>query len=153
VDLPRKGSFAFANISKTAFWHFGSWVKKKIQYKNNCMRHFTLNSPWYELVRDGRKLYEGRRALPSILSLIIGERISISHHTDITLPSYEVIVTSLARYNTFEEALTELPIDKVLPLPGITVEEGVKIYQQYVSLATQKRDGVILIGVKAQPFH
>ena len=112
------------------------------------MRHLTLNSPWYELVRDGRKLYEGRRAIPSILSLIIGEIISISHHTDITLPSYEVIVTSLTRYNTFEEALIELPLDEVLPIPEITIDEGIKIYQQYVSLATQHRDGVILIGIE-----
>ena len=112
------------------------------------MRHFTLNSPWYELVRDGKKLYEGRRALPSILNLSIGEIISISHHTDVTLPNYQVIITSLARYKTFEEALTELPLDQVLPLPGMTIEEGVKIYQQYVSLATQQRDGVVLIGIK-----
>lgn len=115
------------------------------------MRHLTLNSPWYELVRDGKKLYEGRRALPSILTLSIGEIIFISHHTDVTLPSYQVIVTSLALYNTFEEALTELPLDKVLPLPEITIEEGVKIYQKYVSLATQQRDGVVLIGIKVQP--
>jgi ASC-1-like (ASCH) protein len=117
------------------------------------MRQLTLNSPWYELVRDGRKLYEGRRAIPSILSLIIGEIISISHHTDITLPSYKVIVTSLTRYKTFEEALIDLPLDKVLPMPEITIEEGVKIYQQYVSLVTQQRDGVILIGIKVQPPH
>lgn len=89
--------------------------------------------------------------MPSILNLSIGEIISISHHTDVTLPSYQVIVTSLALYNTFEEALTELPLDKVLPLPEITIEEGVKIYQKYVSLATQQRDGVVLIGIKVQP--
>ena len=112
------------------------------------MRHLTLNSPWYELVRDGKKLYEGRRALPSILSLMIGENISISHHTDETLPSYEVIVTSLARYKTFEEALYELPLDEVLPVPNITIEEGIQVYQKYVSLATQERDGVVLIGLK-----
>lgn len=112
------------------------------------MRQLTLNSPWYELVRDGKKCYEGRRALPSILSLTIGERISISHHTDATLPSYEIIVMSLTRYKTFEEALTEIPLDAVLPVPGMTIKEGVKVYQQYVSLATQQRDGVVLIGLE-----
>ena len=111
------------------------------------MRQLTLNSPWYELVRDGKKRYEGRRALPSILSLAIGERLRISHHTDAALPSYEVSVTSLARYKTFEEALTDVPLDAVLPVPGMTLAEAVAVYQTYVSLATQARDGVVLIGL------
>ena len=120
----------------------------KAQSPYIVMRQLTLNSPWYELVRDGKKCYEGRRALPSILSLAVGEIISISHHTDASIPNFEVVVTSLARYKTFEEALTHLPLDEVLPVPEMTVEEGVKIYQKYVSLATQKRDGVVLIGLK-----
>ena len=32
----------------------------------------------------------------------------------------------------------------VLPVDGITVDAGVEIYQRYVSLATQRRDGVIM---------
>jgi ASC-1-like (ASCH) protein len=111
------------------------------------MRQLTLNSPWYELVRDGKKRYEGRRALPSILSLTVGKCMSISHHTDATLPSYTVTVTSITRYKNFEEALKELPLDDVLPVPGISVDEGVKIYQKYVSLKTQERDGVVMIGL------
>lgn len=110
------------------------------------MRQLTLNSPWYELVRDGKKRYEGRRALPSILSLTVGERICVKHHTDAALPAYVVTVTSIARYKTFEDALESVPVDAVLP--GMTVAEGVRVYQRYVSLATQVRDGVVLIGVE-----
>ena len=106
-----------------------------------------LNSPWFELVRSGRKIYEGRRKTQKTTNLQIGQIIEMRHYTDKEREPYKVRIDDILYYPTFEEALRELPIEHVLPLDDITIEKGVEIYQKYVSLETQKKDGVILLKI------
>lgn len=49
--------------------------------------------------------------------------------------------------SAIRHALLTLPIQDVLPIDNISVDEGVRIYHQYVSQATQERDGVIMIKI------
>lgn len=108
-----------------------------------------LNSPWFELVRDKKKLYEGRRRTPKTSQLKTGDIISIKHYTkpDIEEP-YKVSIEDILHFQTFEDALKHLPLHDVLPIDDISVEKGVEIYQRYVSLQTQKSDGVIMLKIK-----
>lgn len=107
-----------------------------------------LNSPWYELVCDGKKIYEGRRLLPYIEKYKIGDIIEISHYIDTTLPIYQVIIEDIQYYRTFEDAFQYLPITEILPLDGITIQQGIEIYKQYVSIPTQIKDGIVMIKIK-----
>jgi hypothetical protein len=42
-----------------------------------------------------------------------------------------------------------LNINEVLPVENITLEQGIDIYKQFVSLATQEKDGVCMLKIKA----
>lgn len=108
----------------------------------------TLNSPWFELVQSGQKIYEGRRRTPKIAAISPGQELTVFHHTNKDLQPFKVKVIEQLEFATFEEALTTLPIEQVLPLPNITVAQGVEIYKQYVSIPTQKRDGVVMIKIQ-----
>jgi ASC-1-like (ASCH) protein len=108
-----------------------------------------LNSPWFELVKQGEKTYEGRRNTIKVRDIcIIGNIITIKHFTDATQEPYQVIIEDFNHYHTFEEALKELNINEILPLENITIDEGILIYQKYVSLKTQIEDGIIMIKIK-----
>lgn len=110
------------------------------------MDAISLNSPWFEFVRDGKKIYEGRRKTGKIMSIEKGQVLHVRHYTNPELfPPFQVIVEDILEYKTFKDALETLPITEVLPLEGITVEMGIEIYKQYVSLPTQKQDGIVML--------
>ncbi len=112
-----------------------------------------LNSPWYEFVQDGTKVYEGRRATEKVLGVNIGDKIIFSHALDVSKPDITVIVLETLCYPTFRDALLDLPIYNVLPIIGLSVDEGDDIYKQYVSLPTQVKDGVRMIKIKKEDPH
>ena len=107
----------------------------------------TLNSPWFELMKSGQKRYEGRRRTSKTSSISPGDTIVMTHHTNNTLDPYTVYVEEVIAFPTFQHALEMLPLSEVLPVDGITVDKGVAIYHQYVSQATQEKDGIVMIKV------
>lgn len=108
---------------------------------------FTLNSPWYELVKQGKKTYEGRRNTEKIRNIREGDVIEFRHHTDTGLPPIVTRVQSVIFFPTFLDALELLPLQQVLPLPDMSIKKGVEIYHQFVSEDTQERDGVAMIKI------
>ena len=59
---------------------------------------------------------------------------------------YKVVVKDVIHFPTFKDALHVLPIEDVLP--GVeSVQEGCYVYQNYVSLDVQRRDGVIILAL------
>ena len=107
-----------------------------------------LNSPWFELVKQGKKIYEGRRYTETISTIKKGDIITFKHYNNHKIEPYNVVVEDIIKYQTFEDALYQLPIHDVLPIENITIEKGVEIYKKYVSIATQIRDGVVMIKIK-----
>lgn len=111
-----------------------------------------LSDPWFDLVRTGQKVYEGRRYAFDVPKYKVGDNLHITRcgpkgECLANAPSYTMKITSLHQFPTFEAALKVLPLTMVLP--GISsLEEGVLLYQKYVSLPTQHKDTVCLIGVK-----
>lgn len=112
----------------------------------------TLNSPWFELIRDGIKLYEGRRKTAKIMAISPNDIIEFRHHTNQSFDPIRVIVENIIEFPTFKDALTSLPIQEILPIPNITIEEGIEIYKTFVSLQTQYRDGVVMIKIQTIPI-
>lgn len=109
--------------------------------------NLTLNDPWFDLVRTGKKLYEGRRRTPKVSLIQPGEILTIAHHTDKARIPFSVKVEETLEFASFEAALTALPIEQVLPVPDITIAQGVEIYKKFVSIPTQERDGVVMLKV------
>lgn len=113
------------------------------------MASFKLSKEWFDHVKNGTKIYEGRRwwnddsLKKGTKHLKVGDILTFRHADDEKL-SFEKTVKAIHLFSSFEEALTVLPLEKVLP--GVsTVDEGVKIYARYVSLETQQKEGVCMI--------
>jgi ASC-1-like (ASCH) protein len=103
-----------------------------------------LNSPWYEHVVAGRKLYEGRRRTEKTEAIKVGDVITFNHATDNARPPCTRTVVALHTFDTFRDALESLPLEDVLP--GVaSVDTGVAVYARFVSLPTQIRDGVVML--------
>ena len=109
---------------------------------------FSLNDPWFELVKEGKKIYEGRRKTEKVMGLVKGQVIEFRHHVDSDRGVIRRVVEDIIEFPSFHDALIALPIEQVLPLEDITVEKGVEIYKRYVSLETQQKDGVVMIKLK-----
>jgi ASC-1-like (ASCH) protein len=101
-----------------------------------------LNPEWFSLVRDGVKTFEGR-AIKCEYKL--GEVIEF---TDMDRKeSFTTVISSIHIFPSFRKALEVLGLEKTLP--GIeTIEEGVNVYRKYVSLETQERLGVYMLGLE-----
>jgi len=108
------------------------------------MQVLHLHDEWFQLVQSGKKTYEGRRKTILIDNIKVGDILEIRNYNKPTAP-FRVCVTEKINYPTFEDALKDLPLEEVLPVEDITVERGVEIYKRYVSIETQKRDGVVML--------
>ena len=103
----------------------------------------SLSRDWFDLQEVATKVYEGRRYHGKVKEYKINDILRISRYREETKKEemFSVVIVDILHFPTFEQALTRLPINQVLP--GIeTVAEGVKVYERYVKLETQLRDGV-----------
>ena len=115
--------------------------------KCDYTKSIKLNSPWFEYVRDGIKLYEGRRNFGQSASFMIGDIILVSHYINLIETSFLVQIEHISKYATFEESLNILPLEHVLP--GVeSIEVGVEIYKKFVSIETQLKDGILMLKLK-----
>lgn len=110
------------------------------------MKLLYLNSPWFELTMDGKKIYEGRRKTPIIDSIKIGDIVEIKHYVNRDKTYFVKIIDKLY-FQTFEEALNKLNINEILPIENIDINKGIEIYKQYVSIKTQETDGVCMLKI------
>lgn len=105
-----------------------------------------LLDPWFDLVKSGRKTWEGRRYWKKTKKFKIGDILKVTHRNDKQRDPYYLRIEGIVRFNTFEEALSAMKLEEVLP--GVdTIKQGVEIYYQFVSLPTQLADGVCMIKV------
>lgn len=105
-----------------------------------------LNSPWFDLVKDGKKKYDVRENTKETDKLFIGDVITFSHKTDKTKKPYDVVVGEILHFKTFRLAIRKMGIDKLMP-GAKTINKACLVYQQYVTLADQRKNGVIVIGI------
>ena len=106
-----------------------------------------LNSPWFELTKAGKKIYEGRRKTPIIDSIQIGDIVEIKHYVNRDKTYFVKIIDKLY-FQTFEEALNKLNINDILPIEDIDIIKGIEIYKQYVSIKTQESDGICMLKIE-----
>ena len=108
----------------------------------------SVSDPWFDHLRQGSKRYEGRlyRGLPIYMRR--GDTLTIYRETPDSKEtnSFSCIIEDVLRFETFEESMKTLPLDQILP--GIkSISEGIKIYETFAKVTTQKQFGVCLIQV------
>jgi ASC-1-like (ASCH) protein len=96
-----------------------------------------VNSPWFEYIKEGKKIYEGRSGKKEYL---LNSEYYIANNNDIN-NRFKVKFIACFKFINFEEAMIQLSIEKVLPNIN-NIEDGIEVYKKYVSLNTQKIYGV-----------
>lgn len=107
----------------------------------------SLNEPWFTFVKTGRKRFEGRRWYRTVTDFRIGDTI-VFKDVKATQESFRKEIVGIHHFITFEAGLEHFKAKGIMDaiLPGVeTVEEGTKIYYQFVSLETQLQDTICLI--------
>ena len=109
--------------------------------------HMSISSPWAEFILSGEKIFEGRRVTDKTLAIKVDDYIVFSHKTNLSFPPFRKRVVGIRNYPSFEVALKDLGLDRTLP--GVkTIQEGIDIYAEYVSLKTQQKEGIFMFELE-----
>lgn len=111
--------------------------------------NISMSDPWFDLIKIGEKKYEGRRYYYDVPKYKVGDIIKINRVVGKlrTGDNYLVRIINIHKFNTFEEAMNNLPLNYILP--GVeTIDDGINIYKKFVSIETQERDGVCMIELE-----
>ncbi len=111
-----------------------------------------LSDPWFAFMRDGVKTYEGRCRWKQAARIRPGDTLLVTRADAIARPEFATQASFTARvvavhaFRSFEDALVALGLEQTLP-GVLNVRAGIKVYKQFVSLATQRMHGVVMIEV------
>ena len=106
-----------------------------------------LSEPWFSLVKLGLKKCEGRLNRGSFAEIKKGDIIKFENNEFSFKRSFEVKITSLKHYNTFEEYLQNETLEKCLP--GIEkLKDGVNVYYKYFSPEDENDYKIIAFRIK-----
>lgn len=95
--------------------------------------NITLNTPWFEFVKNSKKCYEGRCNWKQAAQYKIDDILVIKHHTDPHEKEFSVKIINIHKFDTFETALKIIGLSKILP-NILTIEKGVSVYLKYYKL-------------------
>lgn len=92
------------------------------------MFRLQCDPPWFYLLKSGVKPVEGRKNTPKYQKIQVGDPIEFFWGDE----SFQAIVTQIRRYDTLEDYLKDVTIQKALP--GVaSFEDAVRIYLQWSS--------------------
>ena len=105
-----------------------------------------LRSLYYDLVKCGKKIYEGRLNDEKRQLIDVGDVIVFKKEPELK-ESFNVIVIDLIYFNSFDEMVKTLPVEKI-GFADTKQEEIVNIYHQFYSIEEEKKYGVVAIKVE-----
>ena len=101
-----------------------------------------VEGKWYNLLKSGKKKYEGRLNKGDFMNLKIGDNIIFYNNDD----EFKVKVIDIIKFINFQEMLEKIGLSNVLP--GIdNIQDGIKIYRKYFSEEQEEKYGVIAIKI------
>jgi ASC-1-like (ASCH) protein len=89
-----------------------------------------LQTPYYEFVRDGVKIYELRVNDEKRQKMKEGDTWVFSHSSDKELPRYKTKITEVKLFVSFESAIDDTGYEQLLP-EAKSVEEAVVTYNGF----------------------
>ena len=105
-----------------------------------------LRSVYYDLIKQGTKIYEGRLNDEKRQLIDVGDVITFKREPELK-ESFNAVVKDLVYFDSFEEMANTLPLQKVGFLTE-TQDEVVDIYHQFYSIEDEKKYGVVAIKVE-----
>lgn len=100
--------------------------------------------PWFSLLRNKAKPVEGRKRSPKFRDIVPGD-IIVFRSTQ-NQEEFSATVTRIDEFNTLEEYLTTVTLEKALP--GVaTIEEGMNIYHQWSTEEEINKFGFLAIWI------
>ena len=105
------------------------------------MAKISIAEPWFTHVATGKKLYEAKCYWHKAISYKLGDYVIIECKQKMPLIRQ---ITSIRCFDTFEEAVLTLGVDKILP--GLTVGQAVEYFARNMRLTTQLEYGVVVLG-------
>lgn len=104
--------------------------------------HLHCQNPWFRLIRDGKKIVEGRKNLPKFNSWHIGDYLVFQCSQE----QFLTRIVDLRRYKNLREYLNAEGFENVLP--GIkSFDEAVDIYLQWSTQEEIAKFGFLAIEV------
>jgi len=114
--------------------------------KNSHPKTFVLHceEPWFSLIRQGIKPVEGRKKSPKYEAIRPGDLIDFQNNGE----EFRALVTEIRSYNSVQEYLQDVTVEKALP--GIaSIEEAIQIYHQW---STKEELASGFLGIFVQPL-
>jgi len=127
-------------------------LKKDIELKQIQTHESKLQSPYYEYIRDGNKIYEVRVNDHKRQKMNIGDVWIFKHNLDQTLPPIRTKIIGKKFYDSFAEAITDIGVEQLLPQID-TIGEAIHTYENFDN-GNYKLDaikyGVIVFKIKSK---
>lgn len=105
-----------------------------------------LRSVYYDLIKNGTKIYEGRLNDEKRQLIDVGDVIIFKREPELK-DSFSTVVKDLIYFDSFEEMAKTLPLKKI-GFEKETQEEVVDIYHKFYSIEDEKKYGVVAIKVE-----
>ncbi len=105
-----------------------------------------LSQPWFDLIKNGSKTYEGRLNTSFWQELKVDDMITFYNGEF----SFDVKVISRQLYSSFKDGITEIGIQHVLPTYVDTdIDIAINdVYYQYYSPEDENNYGVVMFEMK-----
>ena len=131
---------------------FGLELKQNMELKQIQTHESKLQSPYYEYIRDGEKIYEARVNDHKRQKMNIGDVWIFKHNLDQTLPPIRTKIIEKKLYDSFAEAITDIGVEQLLPQIQ-TLSEAIHIYENFDN-GNYKLDaikyGVVVFKIKVK---
>lgn len=103
--------------------------------------------PWFDLIKSGKKTYEGRICDGIWAELKAGSVLSFFNDAK---EEVEVEVINVPRFPTFKEAIQNVGLEKVLPTEtDKSIDDAVRdVYYKYFTKEMEARYGVVMLRIK-----
>lgn len=98
-----------------------------------------VQQPYLDLIKNGKKIVEGRLGKDKYLSLVKGDLIKINN--------LEVEVQSVEKYPTFQDMLVMEGVKNVIP-DATDLDSAVNVYYKFYSKEDEVQFGVAGISIK-----
>lgn len=105
-----------------------------------------LRKIYYDMIKNGTKIYEGRLNDEKRQLIDVGDIITFQKEPELN-ESFDAIVKDLIYFDSFEEMVNTLPLEKV-GFKTETPEDVVEIYHQFYSVEEEKKYGIVAIKVE-----
>lgn len=120
-----------------------NWTIRKTNFKNH---NLNLNPIYYDLIKSGEKVLEGRLNDEKRRGFKVGDTITFYKEPEKT-QTMQAIILDKYLFNNFDEMANELDKSK-LGFANKTKEEMVNVYRTIYTVEDEKKHGVVIFKIK-----